>query len=171
MGFVSDRLYAGISRREFSDPQQPGCLWGVSKVVHTPTTAAWAAVNYPGMLLCGRCRMGPVSQHVALRHQHQQGGRDIRMVPFSRGLKLRLFNKLSNAAVAPLKLRHCTIAICSCVASAWHLRSHSCALCSTGVTMADDYFSAWECRTILSPWADAATGPNAEPQPACALIL
>lgn len=48
MGFVSDRLYAGITRREFSDPSQPGCLWGVSKVVHTPTTAAWAALNYPG---------------------------------------------------------------------------------------------------------------------------
>lgn len=48
MGFVSDRLYAGISRREFSDPSQPGCLWGVTKVVHTPVSAAWAALNYPG---------------------------------------------------------------------------------------------------------------------------
>ena len=48
MGFVSDRLYAGITRREFADPNQPGCLWGVSKVVHTPSTAAWAALNYPG---------------------------------------------------------------------------------------------------------------------------
>jgi hypothetical protein len=51
MGFVSDRLYAGISRREFTDPAEPGCFWGVSKVVHTPATAAWAALNYPGVLL------------------------------------------------------------------------------------------------------------------------
>jgi hypothetical protein len=48
MGFVSDRLYAGISRREFSEPSDPGCFWTVSKVVHTPATAAWAALNYPG---------------------------------------------------------------------------------------------------------------------------
>lgn len=37
MGFVSDRLYAGISRREFTDPSEPGCFWTVSKVVHTHT--------------------------------------------------------------------------------------------------------------------------------------
>lgn len=48
MGFVSDRLYAGISRQEFTDPSDPGCFYTVSKVVHTPTTAAWAALNYPG---------------------------------------------------------------------------------------------------------------------------
>lgn len=42
---------------------------------------------------------------------------------------------------------------------------------SAGVTLTDDYYSAWECRTILSPWADAASDTAAEPQPACALIL
>lgn len=52
MGFVSDRLYAGISRREFTDPSEPGCFWTVSKVVHTHTTAAWAALNYPGACVC-----------------------------------------------------------------------------------------------------------------------
>lgn len=50
MGFVSDRLYAGIARRQFTDPRQPDCLWGVSKVVHTPLTAAWTAHNSPGTL-------------------------------------------------------------------------------------------------------------------------
>lgn len=54
MGFVSDRLYAGITRREFSEPSDPGCFWTVSKVVHTPATAAWAALNYPGAHGMGR---------------------------------------------------------------------------------------------------------------------
>jgi hypothetical protein len=48
MGFLSDRLYAGIARRTFSHPSQPHCLYGVSKVVHTPVTAAWAAEHFPG---------------------------------------------------------------------------------------------------------------------------
>lgn len=60
------------------------------------------------------------------------------------------------------------------------LSKHSCAdtmltpcvfLACAGVTLTDDYYSAWECRTILSPWADAASDTAAEPQPACALIL
>jgi hypothetical protein len=50
MGFLSDRLYAGIARRTFTDKRQPHCLFGVSKVVHTPVTAAWAAENFPGRL-------------------------------------------------------------------------------------------------------------------------
>lgn len=54
MGFVTDRVYAGISRREFTDPNEPGCFYTVSKVVHTPATAAWAALNYPGG--CEFCR-------------------------------------------------------------------------------------------------------------------
>jgi len=75
MGFVSDRLYAGITRREFSDPSQPGCLWGVSKVVHTPTTAAWAALNYPGKhmvmtgVVSGRGRVTCI-QHEQQSHLH-----------------------------------------------------------------------------------------------------
>ncbi|KAF6265941.1 hypothetical protein COO60DRAFT_1697600 [Scenedesmus sp. NREL 46B-D3] len=50
MGFLSDRLYAGIARRTIADPRQPHCLYGVSKVVHTPVTAAWAAENFPGVI-------------------------------------------------------------------------------------------------------------------------
>jgi hypothetical protein len=42
---------------------------------------------------------------------------------------------------------------------------------SIGVTLIDDYFSAWECRTILSPWADPTADAVTEPQPACAIIL
>jgi hypothetical protein len=49
MGFVSDRLYSGIARREFADPAKPDCLWGVTKGVHTPATLAWAAEKYPGV--------------------------------------------------------------------------------------------------------------------------
>lgn len=48
---------------------------------------------------------------------------------------------------------------------------HCVLLLTVGVTMTDDYYSAWECRTILSPWADTAASPDAEPQPACAIIL
>jgi hypothetical protein len=45
------------------------------------------------------------------------------------------------------------------------------AAAAAGVTLIDDYFSAWECRTILSPWADPTVDAVTEPQPACAIIL
>lgn len=49
MGFLSDRLYAGIARKTFRDIERPGsALYGVTKVAKTPAATAWAAEHYPG---------------------------------------------------------------------------------------------------------------------------
>jgi hypothetical protein len=142
MGFVSDRLYAGISRREFSDPSEPGCFYTVSKVVHTPTTAAWAALNYPGRAcVWGRCQCvcsswkGPIVYDLSC---------------------------LGVVTVALNRWQHS-------VQDGSHAAAVYCLPCppTPGVTMTDNYFSAWECRTILSPWASS----EPEAQPACAIIL
>ncbi|KAF8071088.1 tagC [Scenedesmus sp. PABB004] len=47
-GFLRERLYSGIARRTFRG--RPGELFGVTKVVHTPATAAWAADNHPDVV-------------------------------------------------------------------------------------------------------------------------
>jgi hypothetical protein len=51
----------------------------------------------------------------------------------------------------------------ACGAAPW------CRPCSAGVTLTDDYYSAWQCRTMRSPWS--APAPGQQPTPACALIL
>eukprot|EP00879_Flechtneria_rotunda_P003929 GHRR01004169.1.p1 GENE.GHRR01004169.1~~GHRR01004169.1.p1 ORF type:complete len:613 (+),score=212.40 GHRR01004169.1:1245-3083(+) len=50
MGFLSDRIYAGIARKTFTEPGQPGILYGVSKVVKAPVAGAWAAEQFPGVI-------------------------------------------------------------------------------------------------------------------------
>lgn len=63
MGFLSDRLYAGIARRTFKDPEEPhSTLYGVTKVVKTPTATAWAGDHYPGELV----DLGSVEEPYAL---------------------------------------------------------------------------------------------------------
>jgi hypothetical protein len=68
MGFVSDRLYAAISRREFTHPNQPDCLWGVSKVVHTPAALALAHTQWPGGVRSRRAGACACSTAQHVRH-------------------------------------------------------------------------------------------------------